>query len=140
LPVEEFLKKYRLSREEEVNLQVAGKIIARQFFENAKVNKATLGPQISNSDVILLKAPAVTEQDSAEAIRYWVKQNILGNKQREDLYRSLSEYEKQAGGRSSPSTFFRSPAFDNILKRYDNLFNELMIKHSPAYAPAPGGR
>ena len=140
LPVEEFLKKYRLSRDEEVALQVAGKIIARQFFENAKVNKATLGPQISNSDVVLLKAPAVTEQDSAEAIRYWVKQNILGNKQREDLYRSLSEYEKQAGGRSSPSTFFRSPAFDNILKRYDNLFNELMIKHSPAYAPAPGGR
>lgn len=140
LPVEEFLKKYRLSREEEVNLQVAGKIIARQFFENAKVNKATLGPQISNSDVVLLKAPALTEQDSAEAIRYWVKQNILGNKQREDLYRSLSEYEKQAGGRSSPTTFFRSPAFDNILKRYDNLFNELMIKHSPAYTPAPGGR
>jgi len=140
LPVEEFLKKYRLSRDEEVALQVAGKIIARQFFENAKVNKATLGPQISNSDVILLKAPAVTEQDSAEAIRYWVKQNILGNKQREDLYRSLSEYEKQAGGRSSPTMFFRSPAFDNILKRYDNLFNELMIKHSPAYAPAPRGR
>jgi hypothetical protein len=140
LPVEEFIKKNRLTRDEEVNLQVASKIIARQFFENAKVNKATLGPQISNSDVVLLKAPALTEQDSAEAIRYWVKQNILGNKQREDLYRSLSEYEKQAGGRSSPTTFFRSPAFDNILKRYDNLFNELMIKHSPAYTPAPGGR
>lgn len=140
LPVEEFVKKYRLSRDEEVNLQIAGKIIARQFFENARVNKATLGPQISNSDVVLLKAPAVTEQDSAEAIRYWVKQNILGNKQREDMYRQLSTYEKQAGGRASPSQFFRSPAFDNILKTYDSLFNELMIKHSPAYTPAPGGR
>ena len=140
LPVEEFIKKNRLTRDEEVNLQVASKIIARQFFENAKVNKATLGPQISNSDVILLKAPAVTEQDSAEAIRYWVKQNILGNKQREDLYRSLGEYEKQAGGRSSPTMFFRSPAFDNILKKYDRLFNDLMVKHSPAYTPAPGGR
>lgn len=140
LPVEEFVKKYRLSRDEEVNLQIASKIIARQFFENARVNKAILGPQISNSDVVLLKAPTVTEQDSAEAIRYWIKQNILGNKQREDMYRKLNEYEKQAGGRASPSQFFRSPAFDNILKTYDALFNELMIKHSPAYTPAPGGR
>ena len=140
LPVEEFVKKYRLSRDEEVNLQIASKIIARQFFENARVNKAILGPQISNSDVVLLKAPTITEQDSAEAIRYWVKQNILGNKQREDMYRKLNEYEKQAGGRASPSQFFRSPAFDNILKTYDALFNELMIKHSPAYTPAPGGR
>ena len=139
-PVEEFIKKNRLTYDEEVNLQVASKIIARQFFENAKINKATLGPQISNSDVILLKAPAVTEQDSAEAIRYWVKQNILGNKQREDLYRSLSDYEKQAGGRSSPTMFFRSRAFDNILQKYDRLFNDLMVKHSPAYTPAPGGR
>lgn len=135
LPVQTFVEKYKLSRDDQRDLTIANRILANQFFENAKANKAVLGPQISNSDVMLLKAPVATAADSAEAIKYWAKQNILGNYQRADLYNALSTYDSTYGARQPVGSFFtqqQSPYF-GVVKKYDSLFEQLTKDHSPTF-------
>ena len=134
LPVQTFAEKYSLSKDDQRDLTIANRILANQFFENAKANKAILGPQISNSDVMLLKAPVATAADSAAAITYWAKQNILGNYQRGELYNALSDYDSANGARAPIGSFFtqRTSPYFGVVKKYDSLFEQLTKEHSPA--------
>lgn len=134
LPAKTMEEKYRLSEEDQRDLSIAQKILGRQFFENAKTNKSVLGPQISNADVMLLKAPLITDQDSAEAIKYWVKQNVLANKQKDELYKNLTAFDQKYGSRVPMSQFFTGPEYKAIFDRYDNLFRELTRTHSPVFS------
>ena len=137
LPITEFVRKLKLSPEQQTIATRYSQLLAEQFFENARINKTILGPQISNADVMLMKAPVSTPEDSAESVKYWVKQNILGNKQRSDLYGALIEHDQSKGSRVSPAEFFnpkRNPSYADIIKKYQSLSDELVRMHSPAYA------
>jgi hypothetical protein len=134
LPAKTMEEKYKLSEDDQRDLSIAQKILGRQFFENAKTNKSVLGPQISNADVILLKAPLITDQDSAEAIKYWVKQNVLANKQKDELYKNLTAFDQKYGSKVPTSQFFTGAEYKAIFDRYDNLFRELTRLHSPVFS------
>lgn len=134
LPAKTMEEKYKLSEEDQRDLSIAQKILGRQFFENAKTNKSVLGPQISNADVVLLKSPLITDQDSAEAIKYWVKQNVLANKQKDELYKNLTAFDQKFGSKVPTSQFFTGPEYKAIFERYDNLFRELTRTHSPVFS------
>jgi len=134
LPAKIMEEKYRLSEDDQRDLSIAQKILGRQFFENAKTNKSVLGPQISNADVVLLKSPLITDQDSAEAFKYWVKQNVLANKQKDELYKNLTAFDQKYGSRVPTSQFFTGPEYKAIFDRYDNLFRELTRTHSPVFS------
>lgn len=132
LPVEKFLQGLKLSAQEKAILSRATQILGNQFFLNAKDNKSALGPSISNSDVLLMKAPMVTASDSAEAIKYWAKQNVLLNKQRGDIYEGLTGFDRSRSG-GSPSAFFFSNNYNGIINKYDDLSRQLTEKYSPLY-------
>jgi len=134
LPTKVMEEKYNLSPDDQRDLSIAQKILGRQFFENAKSNKSVLGPSISNSDVMLLKSPLITDQDSAEAIKYWVKQNVLLNRQKDELYKGLTSFDEKYGAKAPPSRFFTGPEYQKILSDYDNLFRELTRRHSPVFS------
>lgn len=132
LPVQKTLEKIRLAPREQELLRRATQLMAEQFFENAKANKSILGPQISNADAQFMQRPMVTEADSAANIKYWVQQHVLINKQRNDLFSSLNQFDRKYGANVPASRYFDSDEYRNILKRYDDL-NQQLIERSPFY-------
>jgi hypothetical protein len=130
-PVQEFLSKVRLAPNEQQALARISNIIAKQFFENARVNKSVLGPQISNADVTLLQAPMITAKDSADAIKYYAKESLVGMKMRGDLNRIYGAWNKQYGPGAGFSDFFSSKDYDNVIGQYNKLYEELYSKHNP---------
>jgi len=131
VPVQEFLSKVKLPPDQQKVLARASTIIARQFFENARVNKSVLGPQISNADVTLLQAPMVSTKDAADAIKYYAKESILGMKMRQDYFGALRNWDKQTGLKAPFGDFFSSPTFEDIAKRYQSLYDQLYQQHYP---------
>jgi hypothetical protein len=131
VPVQEFLTKVKLPPDEQKVLARASTIIARQFFENARVNKAVLGPQISNADVTLLQAPMVSTKDAADAIKYYAKESILGMKMRQDYFGALRNWDKETGMKVPFGDFFGSNTFNDIAQRYQNLYDQLYNQHYP---------
>jgi len=139
LPVTTFVQKMKLSPEQQTIATRASQLLAEQFFENAKTNKAVLGPSISNADVLLLKAPVATAEDSADAIKYWVKQSRLANAQKLDLYDALNNFDQAHGAKAAPGAFFSSknPNYGGIVQKYETLADQLVRMHSPAWIPKP---
>ena len=133
LPVQKALEKLRLEPKDQELLRRASQLMAEQFFENAKANKSILGPQISNADAQFMQRPMVTEADSAANIKYWVQQHILINKQRNDLFSSLSRYDRQYGTSVPAGAYFDSPDYRGIISKYDAL-NQQLIERSPFYS------
>ena len=132
-PVQEFISKLNLKPEEQRALARGSMIIARQFFENARVNKSVLGPQISNADVTLLQAPMVSPKDSAEAIKYYAKESVLGMKMRGEYFSGMRTWDRQTNMKEPFGNFFNSPIYEDISRRYNDLFNQLYEKHYPSF-------
>lgn len=132
LPINEFLTKVKLSKEEQAQLRRASQILADEFFERAKGYRSVLGPQMSNFDAELMNKPMATAADSAANIKYWVKGAILTNKQRDEIFRSLNQFEDQTQGRASARQFFNSPQYRDILNKYNQLYDQFTKQHSPA--------
>lgn len=131
LPVNEFLSKVKLPPAEQQALARISNLIAKQFFENARVNKSILGPQISNADVTLLQAPMITAKDSAEAIKYYAKENIIGMNMRGELNKLYGAWNKKYGPASGFSDFFTSSDYNTVMDRFDKYYQELYSKHNP---------
>jgi len=131
LPVNEFLSKVKLPPVEQQALARISNLIAKQFFENARVNKSILGPQISNADVTLLQAPMITAKDSAEAIKYYAKENIVGMNMRGELNKLYGAWNKKYGPGSGFSDFFTSSDYNSVMDRFDKYYQELYSKHNP---------
>lgn len=131
LPVNEFLSKVKLPPVEQQALARISNLIAKQFFENARVNKSILGPQISNADVTLLQAPMITAKDSAEAIKYYAKENIVGMNMRGELNKLYGVWNKKYGPASGFSDFFTSSDYNSVMDRFDKYYQELYSKHNP---------
>jgi len=131
LPTEKYIETKNLNRQEKINLNRAAKILANQFFENAKQNKSVLGPSISNSDTALLKAPVATPSDPAASIIYWAKEHSLFYKQRQELYNALHDWDEKVGPKKPLGMFFNSPQYNEISDKYNYYLNELRQKYSP---------
>jgi len=131
LPTEKYIETKNLNRQEKINLNRAAKILANQFFENAKQNKSVLGPSISNSDTALLKAPVATPSDPAASIIYWAKEHSLFYKQRQELYNALHDWDEKVGSKKPLGMFFNSPQYNEISDKYNYYLNDLRQKYSP---------
>jgi len=127
-----FLSKYSIPAQYQTDVSRLTNLLARQFFEDAKVNKAAVGPQVSNADIVLLRTPMATIGDSKEALVYWAKEKMIMNKQREEMYKAFNQYE-QNNPKAPLYGFFRSPEYDSIMKRFQPLYRELVDKHSPIF-------
>jgi hypothetical protein len=131
IPVEKYIETKNLSPQDKINLNRAAKILANQFFENAKQNKSVLGPSISNSDTVLLKAPVATVSDPAKSIIYWAKEHSLFYLQRQELYRALHDWDEKVGAKRPLGSFFNSDQYNKISDSYDAQFKRLRADHSP---------
>jgi len=131
VPVQEFLSKVQLPPAEQQVLARISNIIAKQFFENARVNKSILGPQISNADVTLLQAPMITAKDAADAIKYYAKENIIGTNMRGELNKLYGSWNKQYGNTSDFGEFFNSSDYNTVMDRFSKYYDELYSKHNP---------
>lgn len=133
LPTADFVRSITLNKEEKAALARVQQILGNQFFLNAKDNKSVLGPQISNSDVMLLKAPLASVDNPAPFIVYWAQQNTLLNNQRKDIHKSFMNYEQKAGQGSPLGSYFypQGPLY-SILDTYSKDYDALN-KRQPYY-------
>jgi len=132
LPVDTFIRGATLSKDEKIAAARAGQILANQFFLNAKDSKSVIGPAISNSDTMLLKAPLATMENPSQFINYWAKENLLFNLQRQELNKSFRDFEQTKGPGSSMSSYFASNSpYHSIADKYTNLYSLLVQRDSP---------
>jgi hypothetical protein len=126
LPVKQFLEKVKLKDEDQQSVRDVGRILGAEFLSNVKANKGLLGVNPTDNDARLLAAPMVNIDDSSKAVQMWAKQQLLMNKQREELYRSFSEFSQKAGPAAPIRPYF-SPGseYDRINREYEQLRDEL---------------
>jgi hypothetical protein len=126
LPVKQFLEKVKLKEEDQQSVRDVGRILGAEFLSNVKANKGLLGVNPTDNDARLLAAPMVNIEDSSKAVQMWAKQQLLMNKQREELYRSFSEFSQKAGPAAPIRPYF-SPGseYDRINKEYEQLRDQL---------------
>jgi hypothetical protein len=126
LPVKQFLEKVKLEKEDQQAVRDVGRILGAEFLSNVKANKGLLGVNPTDNDARLLAAPMVSIEDSSKAVQIWAKQQLLMNKQREELYRSFSEFSQKAGPAAPIRPYF-SPGseYDRINREYEQLRDQL---------------
>lgn len=126
LPVKQFLEKVKLDKDDQQSVRDVGRILGAEFLSNVKANKGLLGINPTDNDARLLAAPMVNIDDSSKAVQLWAKQQLLMNKQREELYRSFSDFSQKAGPAAPIRPYF-SPGseYDRINREYEQLRDEL---------------
>jgi len=129
LPVQTFIEKNNLSKDDQKILRRASQLMAEQFFENAKAEKSVLGPQISNADAQFMQRPMVTEKDAASTIQYWAKNHLLLNAQRGELFKSLQQHDQKFGANVPFGSYFGSDPYINIVKKYSDLNKQLRQRY-----------
>lgn len=130
VPANEFLKGLKLTGREYDAVRRIVQLLDEEFFSRASQYKSVLGPQMSNADAILMKAPIASPTDSARMIEYWALNGILGNKQFDDLYRSYDDWASRTGGRQPARSFWSKEGRD-LLGTYANRFADLQKTFGP---------
>lgn len=133
LPVEEAARKFNLSKSEQTDYSRIQQILGELFFERAKNYKSILGPSISNADVTLERQPMVTSSDSAKAVDYWIKHNLLINNQKQRLYDTYQSWFDKHGNKEPLNKFFSSPEYAKVYEDTTPMWQELITKHRPNY-------
>ena len=128
-PVQTFEEKMKLSPADQRILRRASQLIAEQFFEDAKAVKSVLGPQISNADAEFMQRPMISERDAASSVQYWVKNHLLLNAQRGELFKALQQHDKQFGANAPFGSYFGSDPYLNIVKKYGDLNKQLRQRY-----------
>jgi hypothetical protein len=133
LPVKEFLKNNNLSPDERNAFNRAVQILGTEFLNNVKTNRGLLGINPTDNDARLLQAPMSTVDDTAKSVQFWIRQQLLTNYQRQDLYKSLVEHDKKVGKTADPSSFFdpNNTAYTGILDTYSNRRQMLQKQFGP---------
>jgi len=132
VPTEKFISSLNLKDTDQRDAARLATLLNQEFLERFKAYKSTLGPSISNADMMLGKSSLVTPQDTADAIKYWSQHGLVVNHQREALYNKALQYDTQYGQSSGPQKFFSSPYYTETIKQYQPLYDQL-IKQSPLY-------
>lgn len=132
LPVRQFLEKVKLKPDEQQAVRDVTRILASEFLSNVKANKGLLGVNPTDNDARLLQAPMASIEDSSKAVQLWARQQVLLNKQREQLYKAYQQHLDTAGPAASPRTFFRpGSVYDKINSDYAKLRNQLFNQFHP---------
>lgn len=129
LPVQTFEEKMKLSPSDQKVLRRASQLIAEQFFEDAKAVKSVLGPQISNADAEFMQRPMVSEKDAASTVQYWVKNHLLLNAQRGEMFKALQQHDQKYGANAPFGSYFGSDPYINIVKKYGDLNKQLRQRY-----------
>ena len=132
VPTEKFIASLNLKDTDQRDAARLATLLNQEFLERFKAYKSTLGPSISNADMMLGKSSLVTPQDTADAIKYWTQHGLVVNHQREALYNKALQYDVQFGQSAGPQKFFGSPHYTETVKQYQPLYDQL-IKQSPLY-------
>lgn len=132
VPTEKFIASLNLKDTDQRDAARLATLLNQEFLERFKAYKSTLGPSISNADMMLGKSSLVTPQDTADAIKYWTQHGLVINHQREALYNKALQYDVQYGQSAGPQKFFGSPHYTETVKQYQPLYDQLM-KQSPLY-------
>lgn len=132
LPVRQFLEKVKLKPEEQQKVRDVARILGTEFLNNVKANRGLLGVNPTDNDARLLQAPMASIEDSAKAVQYWSRNQILLNKQREELYNAFDAYSTRVGPTASPRRFF-SPGseYERINKSYAAYRERLFRQFNP---------
>ena len=134
LPVTEALEKLKLSPEKQQIARRIAMLLDEEFFNRAQLAKSALGPQISNADANLMKSPMARPDDAAASIKYWAMHGVLTNKQLDDMYSALNQWQDQTRGRAPARQFFNKEG-RAIMNRYTPLYMQLQDEFMPTGAP-----
>lgn len=124
LEAENFLQNLTIPKELRPMLTRATQILSEQFLLNAKANKGVLGAQVSNWDAQMMQKPMANISDSSKSIEYWTRLNILGNKEREEIFKAYSNFPTQ-----QKHQFVNSNEYKRILSDYNNFYNQFKQKY-----------
>ena len=132
LPVRQFLEKVKLNPEEQQRVRDVTRILASEFLSNVKANKGLLCVNPTDNDARLLQAPMASIEDSSKAVQLWSRQQLLLNKQREQLYNAYQQHMDTAGATSSPRLFFRpGSVYEKINNDYAKFRMTLFNQFNP---------
>jgi hypothetical protein len=132
LPVRQFLEKVKLSPQDQQAVRDVTRILGVEFLANVKANKGLLGVNPTDNDARLLQAPMASVDDSARAMQFWARNQILLNKQREAMYGALSQYSDRVGTTGSPRQFFSpNSEYARINKEYAQFRQQLFRQFNP---------
>jgi len=134
LPVTEALEKLKLSPEKQQVARRIAMLLDEEFFNRAQLAKSALGPQISNADANLMKSPMARPDDAAASIKYWAMHGVLTNKQLDDMYSALNQWQDQTRGKAPARQFFNKEG-RAIMNRYIPLYMQLQDEFMPTGAP-----
>lgn len=132
LPVREFLEKVKLKPEEQQAVRDVTRIISAEFLSNVRANKGLLGVNPTDNDARLLQAPMASIEDSSKAVQLWSRQQVLLNRQREQLYSAYQQHLDTAGPTASPRNFFRPGSiYEKINNDYAKFRMTLFNQFNP---------
>ena len=132
LPVRQFLEKVKLKPDEQQAVRDVTRILSSEFLSNVKANKGLLGINPTDNDARLLQAPMASIEDSSKAVQLWARQQVLLNRQREQLYKAYQQHLDTAGPASSPRTFFRPGSiYEKINNDYARHRMQLFNQFNP---------
>lgn len=129
--VNAFLQKTKLTPEQQQTVRDMSRILANQFLTNAKTNRGLLGVNPTDNDARLLQAPMASMDDTARSAQLWAREQLLMNKQRGDLYDSLTAHDSRMGSAAAPASFFGGNDYKRIVKQYGQLRAQLYRQFYP---------
>ena len=131
--VEKFVEVKNLSKEDRQDLKRASQILASQFLANVQKTGKLLGTNPTDNDAKLYQAPMGSISDTAASLKYWTQHQFLNMDTAEKMYSGYTKFTSKLPEGSKPSLFWTrtdSP-YNNILKNYDNYYNQLTKRYSP---------
>lgn len=130
VPVEEYLRGAELTPDQRTNIRLMAQLLDDEFFSRATAYKSVLGPQMSNSDAVLMKSPMASPEDQAKAIKYWAMNGIASNLQYKELNDSYGQWLDRTKGRVSPRKFWSEDA-QKVIQKHQKYLAELQEKLGP---------
>ena len=136
LPVKQFIESAKFNQEERNAFDRANQVVANIFLGNVKSNKGLLGVNPTDNDARLLQAPMSTTADTAKAVQFWARQEMLKNIQRQEMYQGLVKHDSTHGKTADPSLFFANPdqskdTYNQILDTYAKRRRALQSQVGP---------
>ena len=129
-PVTEAINKLNLTSGQQAVARNIAQLIYTLNQDVMKAGKSIYGPQISTFDAQQMAKPGFKETDPASFIMYLGSKNIVTNKYMGEMAEKQAEYfEKNPN--ASTSSFFRSPEYKDVVKRFHTTYADLVNNHSP---------
>lgn len=118
----------QLPTDKQEKLRQMDMILSNIFTQKAKDGKSAFGPNISNFDILTQKETMASTRDTAKIINGWLSQERTLADQKLDIAGAFDEFVTSTEGTNKkPYQFFTSPAYQDIAKKYGQLYRDLAI-------------